>query len=101
MFNKTSSAFFQKLLKEREKENTIVKYGYGEQEPGPFFGSFSEALCFIVLFICVCIIIYGLKYVNGDFRRSKKASENPTLPNKPFEAEIAKEQMREQKIFLA
>jgi hypothetical protein len=71
MSNKTSSVFFQKLSR-REKDNDIVKYGYGEQEPRPFFGSFSEALCFLVLFICVCIIIYGLKYVNGASKTAQK-----------------------------
>ena len=98
MSNKTSSVFFQKLSR-RAKDKDIIKYGYCDQEPGPFFGSFAELFCFLALIVCVCIIIYGLKYVNGDFKRSTKESENPRLPNKPFQAKDIEQQRREQKTF--
>ena len=83
----------------KAENKDIIKYGFGDEEATTFFGSFGEPLCFLALIVCVCIIIYGLKYVNGDFKRSTKESENPRLPNKPFEAKDVEQQRREQKTF--
>ena len=98
MSNKTTFLFNQKLSI-REKDNDIVRYSSGEEEPEHFFGSFTESLCFLLLIICVCIIIYGLKYANGDFQRSTKDSENLTLPNKLFEAKDAEQPGKNQRTY--
>ena len=96
MSNKTYFLLNQKLSL-REKNNDIVRYHDEKQEQ--LFGSFTEALCFLLLIICVCIIIYGLKYVNGDFQRSTQDSENLTLPDKLFEANAAEQPGKNQRTY--
>ena len=94
-------SLYQRLSR-GQKDRIIIKYGFVTgKKTTTFFRSFEAPLCFIALIVCVCIVIYGLNYVNGDFQRSKKESENPRLPNKPFEAkdQDAEQQRREQKTF--
>ena len=60
----------------KAENKDIIKYGFGDEEATTFFGSFGEPLCFLALIVCVCIIIFGLKYINGDFQRNTGTSDN-------------------------
>ena len=66
IFNNT---FSQNLMRKRNDKN-IVTFRSDEGDHSSFFGSISEILCFIALILCVCIIIFGLKYINGDYQTS-------------------------------
>ena len=60
----------------KAENKDIIKYGFGDEEATTFFGSFGEPLCFLALIVCVCIIIFWLKYINGDFQRNTGTSDN-------------------------
>ena len=81
MANKTQAVFSQNLL-QKSKNNNIVQFTSYNKEPVDFFGSFAEPLCFLALILCVCIIIYGLKYVNGDSQNMPRNSCLPPLPKR-------------------
>ena len=86
MSNKTTDLFYQRLSR-GQKDKNIVKYGYGDQKPTTFFGSFAEPLCFLALIVCVCIIIFGLKYVNEDFHKTYDISTFHKKTTKPKDTE--------------
>ena len=66
IFNNT---FSQNLIRKRNDKN-IVTFRSQDDDHSSFFGSISEILCFIALIVCVCVIVFGLKFINGDYQTS-------------------------------
>ena len=80
-------SLYQRLSR-GQKDRNIIKYGYGTgKKTTTFFRSFAAPLCFIALIVCVCIIIFGLKYVNEDFHKTYDISTFHKKTTKPKDTE--------------
>ena len=74
--NKTQIVFLESLMR-KTGDGENLTYLSMKEETKTFVGSFSEPLCFIVLFISVCIFSYGFKKV---WEIQSKITEEKTPP---------------------